>query len=85
MVSVIAIGSRFRNCVLSRIKGKTMLSKFLGNLYFFKNVDKKRSYGLNISRNIRIKYLFYFKLNFYVLDLLHVSCVSAFKGYIGAK
>ena len=41
---------------------------------FSNNIAKTFSYGLNISKNIEIKYLFHLKTYFHVTDTFHKSC-----------
>ena len=52
-----------------------------GNLLFIflNNVDKTCLYGLTIIRDILIKYLVHFKVNFHLIDFFHANCLSVFK------
>ena len=47
--------------------------------YFSNNVAKSCSYGLKISRNIKIKCLFHFKVYFNAVHTFQTSWLSAFK------
>ena len=47
---------------------------------FFNNVTKTYSYGLKISRNFEIKYLFH-EVYFQVVDTLHTICPNVFSTY----
>ena len=41
----------------------------------------KHSHGLKFSRNIGVKYLFYFKTYFHVLDKFHAGCLTVFDSF----
>ena len=47
--------------------------------YFLNNATKTCLYGLKISENIEIEYIFQYKAFFHLSGNLHTSCFSAFK------
>ena len=63
------------------------VNKSEGNCFFHFsiNVVKTCSYGLKVSRNMEIRYLFHFKAYFHVLGTVHTSCLIAYNDILDVK